>query len=52
MGEGDMDFRGHLEVGGSEERPEAETHVGPMRDLGGNKYFSGVTAVGQEMEGE
>ena len=47
-----MDFRGHLEVGGSEDLPEADTHGRPKITLGGNEDFSGRTPGGQETEGE
>ena len=34
-----MDFRGNLEVGRSEDSPEAETHGEPMRTPGGDEDF-------------
>ena len=52
MGEGDVDFRVNLEVGGSEDGPEAETHGETTRTPDGDKYFLGSTSGGQEMEGE
>ena len=35
--EGDMDFRAHLEVGGSDDGHEADIHQGPTRSLGGDE---------------
>ena len=52
MVEGNMDFRGHLEVMGSEDGPEAETHRGPMRTPGGNGEVSGSNSGLQETESE
>ena len=52
MGEGNVDYRGNLEVGGSEDSPEADTHTDPTRNLGGDKDFSGSTSGGKETEGE
>ena len=52
MVEGDVYFRCHLEVGGSEDILEAETHGGPTRALGGDNIFSGITTGVQETEGE
>ena len=52
MGEGYVDFRGTLEVGGSEDGPEDDSCDGPTRAPGGNKIFPGSTSVGQETEGE
>ena len=37
--EGGVYFRGNLEVGRSEDVPEAETHGGPTRTLGGDEDF-------------
>ena len=34
-----MYFRGNLEVGGSDDRPVAETHRGPTRNPGGDEGF-------------
>ena len=52
MGERYSNFRGHLEVGGSEDGPEADTRIKPTRDLGIDEDFSGSTAGGQDVEGE
>ena len=49
--ERDVDFRGNLEVGGSEGRPEAETHGRPTINPGDGEDFSGSTLGGQETEG-
>ena len=35
--EGDVDFRGHLEVSGSKDGHEADIHRGPTRALGGDE---------------
>ena len=51
-GEGDMDFRGNLEVRGPEYVPEAETHGGPTRTPGRGEDFIGSTSGEQKMEGE
>ena len=51
-GEGDMDFRGKMDVGGPEDVPEAETHSGTTRTLGGDEHFSCSTSGVQETEGE
>ena len=47
-----MDFRGNLEVGVSEDGPEAETHGRLTRTMDGNEAFKGRTTGGQETEGE
>ena len=52
MGEGDVDFRSNLEVGGPEDVPEVETHQGPVRTTVGNKAFSGITSGEQYTEDE
>ena len=52
MGEGGVDFRYHLEVGGSEEGPELETHSRKMKAPGGDQKISDSTAGGQETEGQ
>ena len=39
MVEGDMDFIGNLEVGGSEDDSEAETHSGTTRTPGSDEDF-------------
>ena len=52
MGESDVDFRVNLEVGGSEDGPEAETHGGPTINMGGDVAFSASTSGGHETEGE
>ena len=52
MVEGDVDFRGNLEIQGSEDGPEAETCGEPTITTVGDEHFSDSTAGGQEMEGD
>ena len=43
-----VDLRGHLEVSGSEDSTETDTHGGSAINQGGDKAFSSSTARGQE----
>ena len=51
-GEGGVDFRVNLDVGGLDYGPESETHGGTTRTIVSDKDFSGVTEEGKETEGE
>ena len=52
MGEGDVYFRCHLEVGRSENGHEVETHGGPARAPGGDEDYLGKNTGREEREGE